>query len=43
MSPIVRQAACDGTTGPYGCGPGWIRSCRADGRCRCVRCWSQSP
>ena len=25
-TPIVKQAACNGRTGRYGCGPGWIYS-----------------
>jgi hypothetical protein len=38
-TPIVKQAACNGTTGAYGCGPGWIWSCNRYGRhCRCVPC-----
>ena len=38
-TPIVKQAACNGTTGRYGCGPGWVRMCGPNGgHCRCVRC-----
>jgi hypothetical protein len=36
-APIFKQVACDGTTGVYGCGPGWMRRCGYYG-CRCVRC-----
>jgi len=38
-TPIVRQAACNGTTGAYGCGPGWVRACDGYGHCRCVHCY----
>jgi hypothetical protein len=37
-TPIVRPAACNGTTGYCGCGPGWISAC-APRCCRCVPCW----
>ncbi len=37
-TPIVKQVACNGTTGVYGCGPGWIRRCGYYG-CRCVPCY----
>jgi hypothetical protein len=37
-TPIVKQAACNGTTGAYGCGPGWVRRCGYYG-CRCVPCY----
>jgi hypothetical protein len=38
-TPIVKQAACNGTTGSAGCGPGWVRACGPyGGNCRCVRC-----
>jgi hypothetical protein len=37
-SPIVKQAACNGTTGYCGCGPGWISAC-APRCCRCVPCY----
>lgn len=33
MSKPVRLAACNGTTGGAGCGPGYIR------RCNAYRCW----
>jgi hypothetical protein len=23
-TPIIKKAACNGTTGAYGCGPGWV-------------------
>jgi hypothetical protein len=36
-TPIIKQAACNGTTGVYGCGPGWVRRCGYYG-CRCVPC-----
>jgi hypothetical protein len=26
-TPIVKKAACNGTTGYCGCGPGWISAC----------------
>ena len=32
-TPIVKQAACNGTWGAYGCGPGFTR------RCGPYRCW----
>ena len=35
FTPIIQQAACNGYTGAYGCGPGWIWSHRWH---RCVRC-----
>jgi hypothetical protein len=39
-TPVIKQAACNGTTGVYGCGPGWIWRCNRWGhRCRCVPCW----
>jgi len=31
---IIKKAACNGTTGVYGCGPGWVWN-----GYRCVRCW----
>jgi len=34
----VNRAACDGSTGYCGCGPGWISAC-APRCCRCVPCW----
>lgn len=34
----IHKAACNGTTGGYGCGPGWVRACDGFGHCRCVRC-----
>ena len=37
-TPIVKQAACNGTTGYCGCGPGWVSAC-APRCCRCVPCW----
>jgi len=37
-TPIIKQAACNGTTGAYGCGPGWVRRCGYYG-CRCVPCY----
>jgi hypothetical protein len=37
-TPIVKQAACNGTTGYCGCGPGWISAC-APRCCRCVPCY----
>lgn len=37
-TPIIKQAACNGTTGVYGCGPGWVRRCGYYG-CRCVPCY----
>jgi hypothetical protein len=36
-TPIIKRAACDGSTGYCGCGPGWITSC-APNCCRCVPC-----
>lgn len=36
-TPIVKLAACNGTTGYCGCGPGWISAC-APQCCRCVPC-----
>jgi hypothetical protein len=36
-TPYVKRAACDGTTGGCGCGPGWISEC-APRCCRCVPC-----
>ena len=39
QTPIVHQAACNGTTGRYGCGPGWVWRCDRWGHhCRCRRC-----
>jgi hypothetical protein len=42
FTPIVKQAACNGTTGVYGCGPGWVRRCWRGPygglHCRCVVC-----
>jgi uncharacterized low-complexity protein len=35
-TPIVKQAACNGTTGRYGCGPGWVYSSSVRA---CVPCW----
>jgi hypothetical protein len=37
-TPIVKQAACNGTTGGCGCGPGWVSACLPR-CCRCVPCW----
>jgi hypothetical protein len=37
-TPIVKQAACNGTTGYCGCGPGWVSAC-APRCCRCVPCY----
>ncbi|HXY57488.1 MAG TPA: hypothetical protein VEH76_02805 [Methylocystis sp.] len=37
FSPKIAEAACDGTTGYCGCGPGWISRC-APRCCRCVPC-----
>jgi Spy/CpxP family protein refolding chaperone len=41
FTPIVKQAACNGTWGPY-CGPGWVRRCWRGPygypHCRCVPC-----
>jgi len=34
---IVKRAACDGTTGSCGCGPGFISAC-VPRCCRCVPC-----
>jgi hypothetical protein len=34
-TPIVKEVACGGYTGGYGCGPGWTWSRRWH---RCVRC-----
>ena len=39
FTPIVKQAACNGYTGRFGCGPGWTRRCGPYGRCRCVPCY----
>jgi hypothetical protein len=36
FTPIIQQVACNGWTGAYGCGPGWIWSHRWH---RCVRCY----
>jgi len=36
-TPIVKQVACNGRTGAYGCGPGWVRRCGPFG-CACVPC-----
>lgn len=39
QTPIVHQAACNGRTGRFGCGPGWIWRCNSYGEnCRCRRC-----
>jgi hypothetical protein len=42
FTPLVKQAACNGMTGAYGCGPGWIRRCWRGPygglHCRCVHC-----
>jgi hypothetical protein len=35
-TPVIKQAACNGTTGGYGCGPGWVWNGYYR---RCVRCW----
>jgi hypothetical protein len=35
-TPIVKQAACNGRTGSYGCGPGWVWNAYYR---RCVHCW----
>ncbi len=37
-SPIIKKAACDGSTGYCGCGPGWVSAC-APRCCRCVPCY----
>jgi Spy/CpxP family protein refolding chaperone len=41
FTPIVKQAACNGTFGPW-CGPGWVRRCWRGPygypHCRCVPC-----
>ncbi len=37
-TPFVKQAACNGSTGYCGCGPGWISAC-APRCCRCVPCY----
>jgi hypothetical protein len=37
-TPVIKKAACNGTTGGCGCGPGWISAC-APGCCRCVPCY----
>ena len=38
-TPIITHAACNGTTGSAGCGPGFVRACGPNGgNCRCVRC-----
>jgi hypothetical protein len=39
FTPIVKQVACNGTTGAYGCGPGWVWRCGYYHRCRCVPCY----
>lgn len=36
-TPLVKQAACNGTWGPW-CPPGRVRVCRW-GRCWCRPCW----
>ena len=36
-TPLVAKAACDGSTGYCGCGPGFVSAC-APRCCRCVRC-----
>jgi hypothetical protein len=33
FTPIIEKAACNGTTGAYGCGPGYVWNGR-----RCVHC-----
>jgi hypothetical protein len=38
MTPIVKQAACNGRTGRCGCGPGFVSACGAYRCCRCVPC-----
>jgi hypothetical protein len=38
FTPIIKQAACNGTWGAYGCGPGWVRRCGYWG-CRCMPCY----
>jgi hypothetical protein len=41
VTPIVKLAACNGTTGGYGCGPGWVRRCwwnHGIRRCACRPC-----
>jgi hypothetical protein len=42
FTPIVKQAACNGTFGPW-CGPGWVRRCWRGPfgalHCRCVPCY----
>jgi hypothetical protein len=37
VSMPVKNAACNGSTGYCGCGPGWISAC-APRCCRCVPC-----
>jgi hypothetical protein len=41
FTPMVKQAACNGTWGPW-CGPGWVRRCWRGPygylHCRCVPC-----
>jgi len=36
-TPYIEKAACNGTTGGCGCGPGWVTSCPG-GCCTCVPC-----
>jgi hypothetical protein len=36
-TPIVTLAACNGTTGHCGCGPGWVSAC-GNTCCGCRRC-----
>jgi hypothetical protein len=35
---LVKKAACDGSTGYCGCGPGWVSAC-APRCCHCVPCY----
>jgi hypothetical protein len=36
-TPIIKEAACNGQWGIYGCPPGTVRYCRGT-RCWCGRC-----
>ena len=38
VSTPVKPAACNGTTGYYGCGPGYTRYCNGAGYCWCGPC-----
>jgi hypothetical protein len=35
---FVKRAACNGTTGSCGCGPGWVTAC-PNRCCHCVPCY----